>query len=79
MAGWDGFGGKSQLEEETENDILLARRRRLANDRYFERVNKGVVDVVAKLEDVAKRMGGVEMESKEIWGEGDSMESGSSG
>ena len=53
------FGTKTQLEEETENDILLARKRRLANDKYFERVNKGVVDVVRKLEIVAEKMGGV--------------------
>jgi hypothetical protein len=59
--------GKSQLEEETENDIALARKRREANDRYFQRVNTGVVDVVRKLEEVAKAMKGVEMESKEIW------------
>lgn len=66
---------KSQLEEETENDILLARKRRLVNDRYFERVSKGVIDVVAKLETVAGKMGGVEMESQEIWGETESANS----
>lgn len=64
---------KTQLEEETENDILLARKRRLANDKYFERVNKGVADVVAKLEIVADKMGGVELESQEIWGDRDSL------
>lgn len=70
------FGSKkSQLEEETENDILLARKRRLANDKYFERVNKGVVDVVAKLEIVADKMGEVELESQEIWGDKDSLDS----
>lgn len=61
--------GKNQLEEETEHDILLARRRREANDRYFQRVNAGVLDVVAKLEEVAKAMKGVEIESREIWGD----------
>ncbi|KAK8224575.1 hypothetical protein HDK90DRAFT_505444 [Phyllosticta capitalensis] len=65
---------KSQLEQDTENDILLARKRREANDRYFQRVNAGVLDVVAKLEEVAKAMKGVEQESKEIWGDGESME-----
>ncbi|KAF2101059.1 hypothetical protein NA57DRAFT_35933 [Rhizodiscina lignyota] len=74
--------GKNQLEEDTEHDILLARRRREANDRYFQRVNTGVLDVVAKLEEVAKAMKGVEIESREIWGEAtsasaDSFESGS--
>lgn len=66
---------KSQLEEETENDILLARKRRQANDKYFERVNKGVVDVVAKLEGVAQKMANVETESQDIWGDKDSLDS----
>ena len=74
--------GKNELEEETEHDILLAKKRREANDRYFQKVNAGVLDVVAKLEEVAKAMKGVEMESREIWGEpnsasGDSLESAS--
>ena len=56
-----------KLEEETEVDILLARKRREANDRYFQRVNQGVLDVVAKLEDVAVAMRAVEQESKDIW------------
>lgn len=64
---------RSQLEEETRNDILLARQRRLANDKYFERVNKGVVDVVARLDVVAKKMGQVETESQEIWGDKESV------
>lgn len=71
--------GKSQLEQDTENDILLARRRREANDRYFQRVNAGVLDVVAKLEGVARAMKGVEVESKEMWGDGESVETGSFG
>lgn len=72
-----GGSGKTQLEEETENDIALARKRREANDKYFQRVNKGVVEVVQQLEEVAKAMKGVEMESKEIWGDTGSMTSGS--
>ncbi|CZS98386.1 hypothetical protein WAI453_005843 [Rhynchosporium graminicola] len=62
----------SKIEEETEADILLARRRREANDRYFQRVNEGVLDVVAKLEEVANAMKAVEQESRDIWGESDS-------
>lgn len=58
---------KSILEEETENDIRLARRRREANDRYFDKVSKGVLEVVKKLELVAVSMKNVEMESREIW------------
>lgn len=60
------------LEAETETDILLARKRREANDRYFKQVNTGVLDVVAKLEDVATAMRQVEKESREIWNESDS-------
>jgi hypothetical protein len=62
-----------KLEEETEVDILLARKRREANDRYFQRVNQGVLDVVARLEDVAVAMRAVEQESKDIWAENDSV------
>ena len=60
------------LEEETESDIRLARQRREANDRYFQQVNTGVLDVVAKLEEVAGAMRQVEKESREIWSESDS-------
>lgn len=59
-------------EEETEADILLARKRREANDRYFDRVNSGVLDVVAKLEEVARAMKAVEEESRDIWGDSES-------
>jgi hypothetical protein len=71
-----GIGGAerrgSTLEEETEADVLLARKRREANDRYFQRVNAGVLDVVAKLEEVAAAMRAVEQESRDIWGESES-------
>lgn len=70
-AGVERLGAK--LEEETEVDILLARKRREANDEYFQRVNNGVLDVVAKLEDVAVAMRAVEQESKDIWNESESM------
>jgi len=74
--GSSGMGGGTErlgqkLEEETAVDILLARKRREANDRYFQRVNQGVLDVVAKLEEVATAMRAVEQESKDIWAEGD--------
>ncbi|KAL0470936.1 hypothetical protein QR685DRAFT_524991 [Neurospora intermedia] len=61
----------AKLEQETEADILLARKRREANDHYFSRVNQGVLDVVAKLEDVAVAMRAVEQESKDIWADGE--------
>lgn len=63
----DRFG--AALEEETETDILLARKRREANDQYFSRVDQGVRDVVAKLEEVAVAMRAVEQESRDVWGE----------
>ena len=71
-----GAGGAermgNKMVEETEADILLARKRREANDRYFQRVNGGVLEVVAKLEEVASAMRAVEQESRDIWGENDS-------
>lgn len=60
------------LDEETEKDIILARKRREANDRYFDRVNQGVLDVVAKLEEVSQAMRTVERESKDIWSDSES-------
>jgi len=71
--GTERLGAK--LEEETELDILLARKRREANDRYFQRVNQGVLDVVAKLEEVAIAMRDVEQESKDIWQDDESRPS----
>lgn len=62
------------LDEETEKDILLARERREANDRYFDRVKSGVLDVVTKLEEVADAMRAVERESKDIWSESESVD-----
>ncbi|KAI9805576.1 MAG: hypothetical protein M1825_000827 [Sarcosagium campestre] len=64
--------GDSKLEEETEKDIQMARKRREANDRYFQRVNGGVLDVVAKLEEVATAMKGVERESRSMWSDSSS-------
>lgn len=54
-------------EETDEDDILEARRRREANERFFQKVREGVVDVVGKLEVVAGAMGKVEMDSRDIW------------
>lgn len=68
-AGLDGETLGAKLEEETERDILLARNRREANDRYFSKVDQGVRDVVAKLEDVARAMRAVEQETRGVWGD----------
>ncbi|KAI9794770.1 MAG: U3 snoRNP protein [Peltula sp. TS41687] len=58
---------KITAEDQTENDFVLARKRREANDRFFDRVSAGVSDVVAKLEEVAAAMRVVERESRDIW------------
>lgn len=65
------------LNEETVNDILLARKRREANDRYFEKVNKNVIDVIQKLDVVAKKMRGVELEAQDLWDSQSSLGSSS--
>ena len=69
--GADGLSYKT-LDEETDRDIILARERREANDRYFNRINNGVLDVVSKLEEVARAMRTVEKESQDIWSDSDS-------
>ncbi|RYC60161.1 hypothetical protein CHU98_g6044 [Xylaria longipes] len=74
-SGLDGEKLGAKLEEETERDILLARNRREANDRYFSKVDQGVRDVVAKLEDVAIAMRAVEQETRGVWGEESAAES----
>jgi hypothetical protein len=67
----DKLFDRIKLEEETEKDIELSRKRTEEHDRYFEKVNTGVQEVVVRLEEVAKAMRSVESESKEIWGHGD--------
>ncbi len=62
----------SKLEADTEADIAYAKKRREDNDRYFQKVNRGVLDVVAKLEDVAADMKSVELETRDIWSETES-------
>ena len=76
--GAEGAAKGNGLEDETEGDILLARKRRAANDKYFKRVNLGVLDVVGRLEEVAVAMEKVEKESREIWSESESMNTMSS-
>ncbi|RAO64283.1 uncharacterized protein BHQ10_000295 [Talaromyces amestolkiae] len=63
----DGAASYKALEAETEKDLQQARKRRLANDQYFDRVNNGVLDVVASLEEVAQAMRAVRKESEDIW------------
>ena len=66
-------------ESDEERDILEAKRRREANEKFFSKVGEGVKDVAGKLDCVAQAMAKVEQESREIWSGMDSVESGSSG
>lgn len=76
-AGMDDGGGKGKEGEADgeEEDILVARRRREVNERFFKKVQEGVQDVVGRLETVAQAMGRVERESREIWESGSGSES----
>lgn len=65
---------RSNLEDETAQDIKLASERRAANEAYFKKVDGSVRDVVAKLEVVAETMRGVEGESRSLWSGTDSTE-----
>ena len=69
--------GTTDGESEEEGDIAEARRRRDANERFFKKVGEGMTDVVGKLEVVAQAMAKVEKESREIWNETESIDSGS--
>ncbi|KAG5926371.1 hypothetical protein E4U42_003378 [Claviceps africana] len=62
---------ESDLTGQSEMDIVLGRKRREANDKYFQRVNNGVIDVVAKLKDVTVAMHAVEEEGQHVWNEAD--------
>ncbi|KAI5837561.1 hypothetical protein DFP73DRAFT_486988 [Morchella snyderi] len=63
--------------QEQDEDLLLAGERRRANDAHFARVAMSVVDVTRRLENVARAMAGVELESRGIWA-GSSDSDGSS-
>ncbi|RKF54110.1 hypothetical protein GcM3_212011 [Golovinomyces cichoracearum] len=66
-----GTKGGGAKEEDFEADIIIARKRREANDRYFQRMNHSVLDVVSRLEEVASSMNSVAQESKVIWEDSD--------
>lgn len=63
--------GRSQLEDDTAQDIKLASERRAANEAYFKKVDQGVKEVVEKLEKVAEAMRGVEGETRSLWSNSD--------
>ncbi len=56
-------------EGQPEDDGSSAQRQREENDRFFERINRGVEGVMAKLDDVASAMRAVERESRDVWSE----------
>lgn len=62
-----GDGDYDDGDDDDDGDIIVARKRREANERFFEKVREGVRDVVGRLEGVAEKMGKVERESREIW------------
>lgn len=74
-----GVGASSSVAtvQEQDEDLLLAGERRRANDAHFARVAMSVVDVTRRLENVARAMAGVELESRGIWA-GSSDSDGSS-
>ncbi|KAK6440450.1 hypothetical protein LTR95_003336 [Oleoguttula sp. CCFEE 5521] len=59
--------GRSQLEEDTAEDIKRASERRGQNEAYFKMVERSVRDVVEKLGVVAGAMKEVEGESRSLW------------
>lgn len=73
-AEWTTKPEDKDSEETDEDDIQEARRRREANEKFFQRVREGVEDVVGRLESVAEAMGKVEKESRDIWSSSDSPE-----
>lgn len=70
-------GDSKEGESEDDGDVIEARRRREANEKYFKKVREGVVDVVGRLDVVSEAMAKVEKESREIWSGSDSVDSGS--
>lgn len=74
---WGAREREKGQEDGGEEDIVVARRRREANERFIGRVKGRVDDVVGKLEGVAGAMRKVERESREIWSESESVRSGS--
>lgn len=71
QASGKGVGGGGGSEEAA--DLGKASKRREANEKYFAEVKAGVQDVVARLDAVSAAMRKVEMESREIWGDGESL------
>lgn len=71
--------GRSQLEDDTAQDIRLASERRAANEAYFKKVDQGVREVVERLEKVAEAMRSVEGESRSLWSESGSSDSSVAG
>lgn len=74
-----GLSPSDPLSASTAADLSAAAARRRANEEYFARVKGGVQEVVSRLEEVSAAMKKVEEQSREIWGEGESLASVNSG
>jgi len=75
--GGSGIGvaaGMPGKEDETDIEMIQAKKRRAANDAHFERVARGVSEVAGKLDAAAVAMRGVERQSRGIWDSGSSSE-----
>lgn len=68
--GLGGDAGGDDGDDDTNADLEAAEQRRKESDAYFQKVKGGVDEVVTKLESVSRAMRHVEMESREIWGDG---------
>ncbi|KAF2155669.1 hypothetical protein K461DRAFT_310317 [Myriangium duriaei CBS 260.36] len=75
-------GEKANAEKEEardgESELRSAAERRERNELYFADVKRGMLDVVAKLDDIAQAMRRVETEGREIWEDNASLERGGS-
>jgi len=58
-------------DTDKEQDLLLAQKRREANDRHFDRARKNIEEVVSRLEVAAQAMHRVEVETRDVWVGGD--------
>lgn len=58
---------EKDMERDRDRDMLLAKKRREANDRHFERARRSIEEVVVKLEIAAQAMHGVEERTREVW------------
>ncbi|GAM82831.1 hypothetical protein ANO11243_008170 [Dothideomycetidae sp. 11243] len=63
-------GGEGDADADGEADLRAADARRKRDEVYFAAVKEGMLDVVAKLDEISRAMKGVEAEGREIWDDG---------